>query len=149
MNRLRGNYAPIEEDRLKGVLDNYQRLYRSVGWDRFAAGVDSVIFDSELLFFPSVQEFKKYLPESNFREKQEETRREWERDMRAKRAQHPEQFFGEADVIVMMRMVEKAVAGKHPRPSEQEIDAAISDARTKFGRPKAIISEREFSHFEN
>ena len=149
MSRMQGNYPPIDDERLEGLLANYQRLYRNVGWDRFAVGVDSVIFNSELLFFPSIQEFKKHLPEAGFREKQEEDRRQWERDMHSKRAQHPEEFFSEADVIVMMRMVDRAIAEKRPVPLQEEIHAAIYAARGKYGKPVQVLSEREFSHFDN
>jgi len=132
-------------------MDNYHRLFQQVGWDRFATAVDKVIFDGELLFMPSIAEFKQHLPPPTNAIQQEQDRAAWERDMRAKRAARPEEFFGEADVTVMMRMVTTATEGNLPAPGWPEIEKAIMEARAKYKyKPaKQVIPEREFTHFED
>ena len=151
MNRMRGNYPAIEEARLEGVLVNYERLFRQVGWDRFAAGVDRCVFESELLFFPSIKEFKPYIPDPPEKEQSANERAAWERDMRAKRAQHPDEFFGEADVKLMMGLLVKARDEKNPRPSDSEIIEACFIAREQYGytSAKQVITGKEFQHFED
>jgi hypothetical protein len=45
------------------MLENYRLLFDQIGAERFAAAVQRVIFESGLRYFPSISEFRSYVPE--------------------------------------------------------------------------------------
>jgi len=152
IKRLTGNYPPVDDDRLEGVIDNYRRLFNQVGWDRFAAAVDRCINDSPLMFLPSIKEFKEQLPPPPEQSVKEAQRLSWERDMRAKRAQHPEMFFGWGDLAVILNLASQHKEHGKKHPTEAEYDAAIEAARTKYKyhlKPLTPKEQQEFNHFDN
>jgi hypothetical protein len=132
------------------MLNNYERLFRQVGWERFAAAVDICIAESDELFFPSIKIFKGFLPPPLQVEQREIERAAWERDMRAKRRQHPDEFFGEADVKHMMKRIGEAIEDRKPVPSADEILAEILEARNKSGFSwEPGIPQAEYEHFDS
>ena len=63
------------------------------------------------------------------------------------RREHPDEYFGEADVIVMMRMIQNRVAKGIKEPVDmEEVFATIYEARKLYGfydkKPKAIERKR-------
>jgi hypothetical protein len=64
MNRLLGNYPKLEDDRLRGATANYLELYCEIGHERFVAGVNKIIREGGYSFFPSLAEFRGYLPDN-------------------------------------------------------------------------------------
>lgn len=61
MTRLQGNW-PVEEGRLKGILQNYQAIFDEVGEERFAVAVEAITTNSSHEYFPSIAEFRGFIP---------------------------------------------------------------------------------------
>lgn len=171
--RLTANW-PIDEDRTKTQSREFRRIHDEVGIARFDAAVSKVIHEGPYKFFPSVAEFRSFIPAPSgrypdanceschgsgwMRVADYEARRmygdpnamcvlrcqclkdqvdtEEIRRLARDRSQHPDDYFGEADVIAMMRIaLERKGKGLPPLTAEQniaevlKIRKAIQEAR--------------------
>ena len=61
MTRLIGNW-PDGQRRAAEMLNEFQTVWDDVGEDRFRRAVQDIIHSSELRFFPSIGEFRGYIP---------------------------------------------------------------------------------------
>jgi hypothetical protein len=61
MKRLVANW-PVDEQRGKVLLDEYQAIWEEVGEHRFTRAVDSLVASAPYLFFPNQAEFRGYIP---------------------------------------------------------------------------------------
>ena len=61
MSRLRGNW-PIEESRFDAALQNFHFLWEEIGEKRFTRATEGIISDSPYQYFPSIAEFRSYIP---------------------------------------------------------------------------------------
>ena len=64
MKRLIANW-PMDEERAKTLLRDYERVFREVGQERFAQAVDVIIREGLYKFFPSQAEFRAYIPKGD------------------------------------------------------------------------------------
>ena len=61
LKRMLANWT-VSEDRVKPLSDEFYIVWQEVGAYRFVTAVTKIIQDSELRYFPSVGEFRGYLP---------------------------------------------------------------------------------------
>ena len=61
LKRLMNNW-PIDESRAKGLSREFRVVWDEIGDARFKAAVTNIITNSDLRFFPSVGEFRGYVP---------------------------------------------------------------------------------------
>lgn len=117
---------PIDLEREMHLVAVYLPLLEEVGEDRLAAGVDRMIKerpattdDGFRLGFPTPSELRQYIPANRtILDRKEREAAEW-RELHRKRAENPDDFVGEADVISMMRIVAEKVAKKEPVNSDE------------------------------
>ena len=57
----------LEESRAEFIIGEYFDIWKSVGAARFGRAVHSLLYDSGLKFFPSIAEFRGYIPASEKR----------------------------------------------------------------------------------
>jgi len=111
---------PINDDRLEELSRQFLPLFQKVGAERFDAGVSTMIQERPAevegfrLGFPIPSELRKYIPlHPAMTEKQARESAEW-RDLYRERNANPDAFFGEADVVAMMRIVRERSASELP-----------------------------------
>jgi hypothetical protein len=143
---------PIDEDRTKTQSREFRRVHDEVGISRFDAAVSKIIHENAYKFFPSVAEFRAYVPQASGRHADANCEKchgtgwmrlpdyeargmyrdpsaacvlrcqcltseidgEEIRKLARSRSQHPDEFFGEADVIAMMRIAQERKANNQP-----------------------------------
>ena len=102
-SRLLAEYK-LEESRVAGKSREFFEVFKSVGQDRFTRATSRCIHESGLTFFPTVGQFKNFIPESDEvrpgRGMSDETFGQLGRERRA----NPDAFFGERDVKAMMQI---------------------------------------------
>jgi len=139
--RLLANW-PIDEGRYKTLEREYRAIFDEVGVSRFDAGVSSILREGKYQFFPSLAEFRAFIPAPGGRHADAncekchgsgwmrlpdyEARRMYRdpnatcvlrcqcltsdidteaiRAMARDRRQNPDEYFGDADVVAMMRI---------------------------------------------
>jgi hypothetical protein len=66
MLRLQGNW-PAEESRFQGIMQNFVLLWDEIGESRFKAAVDAIVLNSPFEYFPSIAEFRSFIPRTEQR----------------------------------------------------------------------------------
>ena len=65
-SKLKANWH-LEESRADSIVSEYFRVWRDVGAIRFGRGVHKMLHESNLRFFPTLAEFRGYVPASEKR----------------------------------------------------------------------------------
>ena len=106
---------PVEDSRVKGIKRHLWLVWQDCGAQRFKSGVRRCIHERQSQYFPTVGEFKQYIPnapdESAWKPSANEI---------VRRRLHPEDFFGDSDVRMMMKIVQdRARAGESPLSGDE------------------------------
>jgi hypothetical protein len=138
---------PIDAERQKWSVATFLPLLEEIGEERFAKGVDRLIAERPAtdeggfrLGFPIPSELRQYIPaDPRVLNKKAREAAEW-RELHRRRAENPDEFIGEADCIVMMRIVAEKLAKKQPIVSDEIWDEVI-DIRHRI-QDKAAASRK-------
>ena len=128
MQKMIGNWS-VEEGRLDGVFKNYEAKWREVGSERFDAAINKVVQRSDYRYMPTIAEFSKCIPDPKWRERRTSEELEFDYQRRLDRANNPDEFFGEADVVCMMRISESRATQKQAPLTGDQTIAAVLESR--------------------
>ena len=118
-SRLLANW-PLDDERKPRFAQEYRTLFQSIGTERFTAAVSAIIQERKSPYFPNLGEFREYIPEQTRTWGMSD--QEYSR-LSADRKDHPEEYFGSADVICAMRIMQSP-GGRNMTP-KQIIDEVI------------------------
>lgn len=154
---------PVDSNRTHGLREALLEVCREVGEPRFRSAVDSLLADRPYNTFPTLGEFRQYIPSAQQRRhscaqcqngfidagQDEAGNRQVARcpnrheagkseakiswAMAEDRKEHPENYFGVPDVVCAMRAQFKRKADGLPLYSADEIFSIIALARKKYG----------------
>ena len=167
VSRLSANW-PIDSTRAEGLERELRKVFDEVGISRFDAGVSAIITEGKYQFFPSMAEFRGFIPAPGGRHADAncekchgsgwmrlpdyEARRMYRdpnascvlrcqcltsdidteaiRAMARDRRQNPDDYFGEADVVAMLRIgLERKGKGQPALDAESMIGEVLSIRR--------------------
>lgn len=117
-----------DAERVANLSREYRNLFLLIGPTRFKTAVDDIIAVRNDKFFPTVGEFRQYVPQVA-REGWSPTAQDY-----ADRRAHPDEYFGTADVIVAMRAHATRMAGDKKLYSHEELLEIIARARKKHAK---------------
>ena len=132
---------PIDLERATQLVAVFLPLLEEVGEERFGTGIDRMIAnrpattdDGFRLGFPMPSELRAYLPRNpRILDREQREREELDR-LRRDRELHPDNYIGEADAIVMMRIIAEKIEKKSPRDPDEIWNEVIATRKLVLER---------------
>ena len=119
MKDLMSNWPIADEDRAGKIIKLFGEVWDDYGAAMFKTCCKSIIHEREGAFFPTVAEFKVYMPHT--------ADKRWEPGVSEtqRRRMYPEEFFGQTDVMSMMKIVQARITRNSPRMTNAEVEDVI------------------------
>ncbi len=131
--RLVGNWPNTPEAIVEIKSREFMRAFEEYGPDRFDRGVTAIVDANPYSTFPTLGEFRGYVPAGTWREERAAQQDAEYRELRLERAANPSAFFGIPDVVCMMRLFQMRAAKGRPAPTEDEVFSTIAKVRERAG----------------
>ena len=120
---------PINPDKMFGKRQQLEALCAEIGEDRFERTIASVIDNWQGDYCPPMAQIRLHIPPRR------DPQRGWvpTREDYEDRRRNPDKYFGEADVICMMRAQSQRIAEKKPLYTHDQLEQIVLKARKKYG----------------
>src|SRR5271157_631172 len=109
----------IDPVSMYGKRQELEAFVAEVGAQRAQRAVEATLRNYRGDFCPSIGKIREYYETEAA--KFVGTYQEVPQHTREDRYQHPDNYFGEADVVLWMRLIAKAIEGNKPRPTDDEL----------------------------